>query len=84
MTKYFNYGSEEFCRFMTSKWIAIRFLLQCGFARVIYTDVDVASIRNPLPLLKQALEYYEIAIQTGSRGEFPTAILLRVHQFSQF
>jgi hypothetical protein len=71
MTKYFDYDSEEFCHFMTSKWIAIRFLLQCGFARVIYTDVDVAWIRNPLPLLKQALEYYEMAIQTEAVESFP-------------
>jgi hypothetical protein len=71
MTKYFDYGSEEFCHFMSAKWIAIRFLLEGGFDRVIYTDVDIAWIRNPLPLLKQALERYEMAIQTEAMDTFP-------------
>ena len=71
MIKYSNYGSEKFRRFMTSKWKAIRFLLGCGFSRVIYTDVDIAWIRSPLPLLKLALERYEIAIQTEGVESFP-------------
>jgi hypothetical protein len=71
MTEYFNFGSETFCRFMRSKWKTIRFLLECGFLRVIYTDVDVVWIRNPLPLLKQVLERYEIAMQTEGVESFP-------------
>jgi hypothetical protein len=71
MSKYFDYGSKEFRRFMGSKWRAIRFLLESGFARVIYTDVDVAWIRNPLPLIKQTLKCYEIAIQTEGVETFP-------------
>jgi nucleotide-diphospho-sugar transferase len=71
ITEYFNYGSEKFSRFMNAKWRAIRFLLECGFARVIYTDVDVVWIRNPLPLLKQALQCFEMAIQTEGMESFP-------------
>ena len=49
----------------------IRFLLESGFSSVTYTDVDVASIRNPIPLLKEILRYYEIASQTEGIDRFP-------------
>ena len=71
MTKYFHYGSKEFSRFTASKWKAIRYLLERGFSRVIYTDVDIAWIRSPSPILRQALSHFEIAIQTEGVESFP-------------
>jgi hypothetical protein len=71
MGKYQRYGSELFGRFTASKCAAIRFLLQSGIARVIYTDVDIAWIRNPVPLVDQVLDAFDIAIQTEGIGRFP-------------
>ncbi len=71
MTKYFDYQKLEFCEFVASKWIAIRFLLEEGFSRVIYTDVDVVWLRNPLPLLREALDRFEVAMQTEGVEIFP-------------
>lgn len=71
IVKYQDFGSEAFGRFTASKWSAIRFLLELGFRRVTYTDVDIAWIRNPLPLLRAALQAYEMAIQTEGMDDFP-------------
>jgi Nucleotide-diphospho-sugar transferase len=62
-----------FSRFTVAKWTAIRCLLEhpAGFKRVTYTDVDVAWIRDPLPILRRALERYEIAMQTEGMEGFP-------------
>jgi hypothetical protein len=69
--EYHDFGSEAFNRFTVSKWPAIRFLLKCGFQRVTYTDVDVAWMRNPIPILRAALRVYEMAMQTEGREQFP-------------
>jgi hypothetical protein len=63
--------TDAFGRFTASKWPAIRHLLESGFRRVTYTDVDVAWIRNPLPLLRAALRPYDVAIQTEGTEIFP-------------
>ena len=69
--EYQDYGSEAFSRFTVAKWPAIRFLLKSGFQRVTYTDVDVAWMRNPIPMLKAALRVYEVAMQTEDQAQFP-------------
>jgi len=70
---YHDYGSEVFNHFTLARWAAIRFLLQRGFKRVTYTDVDVAWIRNPIPLLRAVLQVYEVAVQTSAQEKFPPA-----------
>jgi hypothetical protein len=71
IVKYQKYGSETFGHFTASKWAAIQFLLRSGFQRVTYTDVDVAWMRNPMPMIRAALHAYEIAIQTEGADGFP-------------
>jgi hypothetical protein len=71
IVEYHNFGSNGFAQFTASKWAAIRFLLKSGFQRVTYTDVDVAWIRNPLPMLGQSLQIYDVAIQTEGIDNFP-------------
>jgi hypothetical protein len=68
---YTDYGSPPFARFTVAKWQAIRFLLNAGFRRVIYTDVDVAWIRNPLSHLRAALNDYDVAMQTDTSDSYP-------------
>jgi hypothetical protein len=69
--EYHEYGTDLFCRFTASKWPAVRFLLDSGFRRVTYSDVDIAWMRNPMPLLKAALKTYDVAIQTEGCDVFP-------------
>jgi hypothetical protein len=71
MVRYQNYGNAAFARFTVSKWAAIRFLLNAGYQRVTYADVDVAWIRDPLPLLRRVLQIFEMAIQTEGTEHFP-------------
>jgi len=71
--QYENYGNAAFARFTVSKWAAIRFLLNAGYRRVTYADVDVAWIRNPLPLLRRVLQIFEVAAQTEGTEHFPPA-----------
>ena len=71
MAQYQNYGNAAFARFTVSKWAAIRFLLNAGYRRVTYADVDVAWLRNPLPLLRSVLQTFEMAAQTEGTEHFP-------------
>ena len=68
---YHEFGTEAFNRFTNSKWPSIRFLLESGFRRVTYTDVDIAWIRDPMPLLRAALQTFDVAIQTEGVDSFP-------------
>ena len=69
--EYHEYGTDLFGRFTASKWPAVRFLLDSGFRRVTYTDVDIAWMKNPMPLLKATLQTYDVAIQTEGCDVFP-------------
>jgi hypothetical protein len=68
---YHDIGTDAFGRFTASKLPAIRFLLESGFKRVTYSDVDVAWMRNPIPLLRASLQSYDVAIQTEGTDGFP-------------
>jgi hypothetical protein len=71
MREYKNFGSDDFGVFTISKWLAIRFLLRSGFRRVTYTDVDVAWMRNPMPILRAILQSHDVAIQTEGSDDYP-------------
>ena len=73
MLRYQVYGNAAFARFTVSKWAAIRYLLNAGYRRVTYADVDVAWLRNPLPLLRRVLHSFEMAAQTEGTEHFPPA-----------
>jgi hypothetical protein len=69
-TAYLDYGTPEFNRLMRLKFPVLRALLQEGRS-VVYADVDVAWIRNPLPYLARVLEIYPWACQTEPFPAFP-------------
>ena len=60
---YADFGSANFRTFTIVKWVAIRWLLSRGAAQVVFTDVDIAWIRNPLDYLKWIAKSYDLAIQ---------------------
>jgi len=61
---YYNYGTSNFASFTINKWIAIKHLFEQGVHNVIYTDVDIAWIQNPLYLLESTNHICDIAVQT--------------------
>lgn len=71
IVQYQLYGNAAFARIMLAKWGAIRLLLNAGYRRVTYADVDVAWMRNPLPLLRRVLQTFEMAAQTEGTEHFP-------------
>ncbi len=60
---YSDYGTADFKTFMIVKWFAIRWLLSRGFPQVVFTDVDIAWIRNPLAYLRRIAKSHDLAIQ---------------------
>jgi hypothetical protein len=68
---YYNYGTEGFAKFTLYKWFAIKHLLSQGIKNVIYTDVDIAWINNPIDLLHRINTKYDLAIQTDGLSFFP-------------
>lgn len=67
---YLDYGTEAFNRLMTVRFPLIRTFLEEG-RRVIYADVDVAWLRNPLPYLEEVLKHFPFAAQTEAAALFP-------------
>jgi len=66
----FVYGSTPFDRFTAHKYPLTRALL-AERRHVVYADVDVAWLRNPLPYLERVLAHYCCAVQTEAVELFP-------------
>jgi hypothetical protein len=73
LQKYSSFGSRPFTDISWKKIFFIRELIELH-AHVIYADVDVAWIRNPLPYLAEVASVYPIAIQTEGLPRFPPAL----------
>ena len=68
---YHEFGTPDFGRFTAFKWLGIRHLLAKGARNVVYSDVDVAWRRDPLPLLVAIHQFYEVCLQTEGVVAFP-------------
>lgn len=68
--EYLNYGTYGFNRLMRHRFPVLRRFLERG-RRLVYADVDVAWLRNPLPYLASVLETFPWACQTESYAAFP-------------
>ncbi|MBI2311662.1 MAG: hypothetical protein HYU77_04070 [Betaproteobacteria bacterium] len=68
---YSDYGTADFGRFTFNKWKAIQWLMEAGAKQVIYTDVDIAWRRNPIPLLLSIAKVFDVALQTECQPTFP-------------
>jgi len=72
---YAQYGSPEFTYVEKYRFPALRAIMAEG-KRVIYTDVDVAWMRNPLPYLSDVLDTFACAMQTEALAVFPPMFCL--------
>lgn len=70
-SRYFDFGSPEFGRFTLYKWLAVRRALAAGIGHVIYSDVDVAWRRDPIPMLQSIAQLYDLALPTEGIPQFP-------------
>ena len=67
---YVEYGSPEFSALMKYRFPVLRAIMAEG-KHVIYSDVDVVWLRNPLPYLSDVLDNCPCAFQTESMPLFP-------------
>ena len=72
LEKYSSFGSRSFTDISWKKIFFIRELIELH-PQVIYADLDISWIRNPLPYLSQVASVYPIAIQTEGVPRFPPA-----------
>lgn len=79
---YSNFGSRSFTDVSWMKISFIRQLLELH-PHVIYSDLDISWIRNPLPYLSQVAETYPIAFQTEALPRFPPAICCGFASFAK-
>jgi hypothetical protein len=71
--EYANFGSQSFTDISWRKVSFIRQLIELH-PHVVYADIDVAWIRNPLPYLIEVALAYPIAFQTEGLSRFPSAL----------
>jgi hypothetical protein len=71
--QYARFGSRSFTDISWKKIFFIRQLIKVH-PQVIYADLDVSWIRNPLPYLTQVAEIYPLAFQTEGLPRFPPAL----------
>jgi len=69
--RFYEYGTAGFSRIMELKLKIILDLL-LNSKDIIYVDIDVAWIRNPVDHLKQAMAAYDIAFQREPTAVFPS------------
>ena len=67
---YVEYGSPEFSCLMKYRFPVLRAIMAEG-KRIIYSDLDVVWLRNPLPYLSDVLDDFPCAFQTESIPVFP-------------
>lgn len=70
---YSSFGSQQFNSISWMKILFIRQLLR-DFEHVIYSDIDVIWLRNPIPYLAQVAKTYPLAFQTEGQPRFPPAV----------
>jgi hypothetical protein len=73
LQKYSSFGSSSFTDLSWKKLAFVRDLIELH-PHVIYADLDISWIRNPLPYLSEVAAVYPIAIQTEGLPRFPPAL----------
>jgi hypothetical protein len=73
MESYSRFGSRAFHDISWKKIFLIRQLIE-SHPHVVYSDIDVAWIRNPLHYLSQVALIYPMAFQTEGLARFPPAL----------
>jgi hypothetical protein len=68
--KYVEYGTEGFIQVTWAKVRYLRWLLD-RHEHVVYADIDVAWLGNPLRYLQSVAHHYPLAFQTEAIAKFP-------------
>ncbi|UVO31774.1 glycosyltransferase family 77 protein [Bradyrhizobium arachidis] len=71
--QYAGFGSAEFSDISWAKIALIRRLVD-AHEHIVYADLDIGWLRNPLPYLAEVARQYPIAFQTEGLPRFPPAI----------
>ncbi|MES1148926.1 MAG: putative nucleotide-diphospho-sugar transferase, partial [Bradyrhizobium guangdongense] len=71
--EYAGFGSAPFSEISWAKIALIRRLIDAQ-EHVVYADLDIGWLRNPLPYLAEVARQYPIAFQTEGLPRFPPAI----------
>lgn len=71
--EYAGFGSAPFSEISWAKIALIRRLID-AHEHVVYADLDIGWLRNPLPYLAEVARQYQIAFQTEGLPRFPPAI----------
>jgi hypothetical protein len=82
LEKYSSFGSRSFTDISWKKIFFIRELIELH-PQVIYADLDISWIRNPLPYLSKVASVYPIAIQTEGLPRFPPAFCCGFASFAK-
>src|SRR6202158_4646973 len=82
LESYSSFGSRSFTDISWKKIFFIRELIELH-PHVIYADLDISWIRNPLPYLAQVAKVYPIAIQTEGLPRFPPALCCGFASFAK-
>ena len=72
VTGYASFGTPSFTDISWEKVLFIRQLIG-HHSHVVYADLDVSWIRNPLPYLIEVAQVFPIAVQTEGLPRFPPA-----------
>ena len=75
--RYAHYGSPDF---VAINWMKVRYLrwLLRQHRHVVYADVDVAWLGDPLWYLQSVARHYPLAFQTEGVRQFPPRIVLGI------
>jgi hypothetical protein len=68
---YSKFGTEAFDAVVANKWRAILAALDRGYSQVVFSDCDIAVVRNFVPFLEAASAYYSCGVQSESNPVFP-------------
>ena len=73
MESYSRFGSRSFYKISWKKIFFVRQLIELH-PHVVYSDIDIVWIRNPLHYLSQVALIYPMAFQTEGLARFPPAL----------
>jgi hypothetical protein len=80
--KYSSFGSRSFTDISWKKIFFIRQLIEIH-PHVVFADLDISWIRNPMPYLARVAEVYPIAFQTEGLPRFPPALCCGFASFAK-
>lgn len=79
--KYGDWNTQTFNLVSNKKFELLEALLNSGFSKVYYFDLDIYFFRDPLPFLSSVLERKSYAFQSECQSTFPQEVCTGVMAF---